>query len=225
MYSKTNATSKTVNRSVMGLGILQYDMGNHIADVTTAVNDLIQQLIKILHSDHLERLTAAAEEFLVECHHMFVRFPFQELKLLIQILDFVEIHSITERPNHFENNVRGPVQEADLSREINAMGELRRYENPFRKLFNRFGYFVQGGRKSFNVLPFKRGDESAVDCGADLFGDLFIFAARMPQIVQHFRLIQCLAELDQRLHAGVGFSRAGFQQREKFVFLAQNSLK
>src|SRR2546422_11394636 len=96
MYSKTNATTRTVTRSVMVLGILQNNMRNHVADVAAAINDLFQQLIKILHNDYLDWFMAAAEQILVQRHHVLVRFAFQKLELFVEVFHFIEIHPIAQ---------------------------------------------------------------------------------------------------------------------------------
>src|SRR6266404_6445614 len=128
MYSKTNATTRTVTRSVMPLGIFQNNMRNHVADVPAPIDHLFQQFIKVFQNDYLDWFMAAAEEILVERHHVLVRLSFQKLELFIEVFHFIEIHPVAQRLHHFEDDVRGAIQQADLRRKINSSNELRRQQ-------------------------------------------------------------------------------------------------
>ena len=61
MYSNANATTMTVKMSVMpgASGILQHDLTDDVADVAAAINDLLQQFIKVLDHDDLDRLMSS----------------------------------------------------------------------------------------------------------------------------------------------------------------------
>src|ERR1700746_464410 len=112
-------------------------MTNHIAGIAAAVDDLLKQLIKILQNDHLNRFMPSVKEILVKSHHVLICFTFEELQLVVEVLDAFEVHSVVKGLDHFEDNVSGAFQQADLFGEINASHVLRRQQNSLAKFFDR----------------------------------------------------------------------------------------
>ena len=167
----------------------------------------------------------AIEEVFVEGHHVFVGFAFEVLKFVIKISDFFEVHAVAERFDHFEDNVRGAFEHADLGGEIDATNILRGDEGSLAEFVHGFGDFVEGVGKRLDIFAFERSNESGINGGADFLSNSFILPARMGEFVEHGRLIEPFAEFNQGLNAGAGFLRTGFKKREKLVLFAENPLK
>jgi len=206
---------------LLALGIFEDDVGDDVAGVAAAVNDFFEQFVEVFEDEDLEGVVFASEQVFVEGHHVPVGFAFEVLEFVVEVFDFLEIHAVAEGFDHLQDEVSGAFQQADLGGEINAAHELWRDEGAFAEFVHSLGDFVEGVGKGFDVLPLNHGDKGGIDCGADLFGNSLVLAAGMSELIQDGRLVEALAQLDKRLHAGAGFLSAGFEEREKFIFFAE----
>ena len=77
-----------------GSGMLQRDVGDDIAGVPAAVDDLFQQLVKVLQRNDLHWLMFAAEQLLVERRHVVVSLAFEKLELVIEGLHLFQVHAL-----------------------------------------------------------------------------------------------------------------------------------
>jgi len=138
-------------------------MGDDIAGVPAAVDDFFQKLIKVLQRDDLQCVVFAAEQILVQRHHVVVGFAFEELEFIIKGFYLFQIHAFAQRLYQFEHDVGGPLQQVDLLGKINSADVLRRDQDAGGEFVNRLGYLVEGVGKILDVLALERRDEGGID--------------------------------------------------------------
>src|SRR5258705_5791550 len=75
------------------LRVLQYDVKNDVADITAAVEDFLEQFVKIFEDHHAQGTVISSIEPLQSFHHQLVGFALNVLQVIILLLDLLEIDS------------------------------------------------------------------------------------------------------------------------------------
>src|SRR5688500_6865676 len=149
MYSKMSATRMTVRISVSVitpiflLRGLEDDVVNDVARVAAAIDDLFEQLVKVLHEDRLERLIFAAVKLLVEIEDQLVGLALDVLQLVVLLLHFLELMAVAKLLHHGLDGRGGLIEHGGVAAEVPALKELCAHDVTLRKFFGGLGDFVE----------------------------------------------------------------------------------
>src|SRR5690606_33632692 len=114
MYSNTRATSTTTSTSnravVMGSGVLQDDVVDHVAGVAAAVDGLLEDLEQVLEDQVAHRILFLGVGVPVQLQGQPVGLGLDRLQLVVEAAGGVQVHALAQQGHHLLEHDAGPLE-------------------------------------------------------------------------------------------------------------------
>src|SRR5438477_1646859 len=209
------------------LRILQRHFENDISRIPTAVDDFFHQLEQIAQKNDLLRFVITLVKIAQQIELKFVGLALNRLQLCVHLTRRRRISALAQLPNHGEHSFCSLLEKFHLPAETASMQIFRTNQDAFADFLHRLRDFIKRGRQRLNIFTFEWRDEFLAKLFSQLLRDLLVFppaAHKFFQTLRRIFFLKPLQQCDQMVHAGVCLLRAGLQQIEKLLVVAENFL-
>ena len=137
----------------MGSRVLQDDVGDDVAGVATAVDNLFEQLVEVFQGEDLGGVMLAAEQILEDFEDETVGLGLDLLELAVDFLGLIELAlaDVAQELDQLHHALRGGVEEGDMPREVHVLDDGGGDDDALGDLLDRLGNLVEAGALNFSI--------------------------------------------------------------------------
>src|SRR5690606_492036 len=229
MYSNTRATSTTTSTSsravLMGSGVLEDDVVDHVAGIAAAVDGLLEDLEQVLEDQVAHRVLFLGVGVPVQLQDQPVGLGLDGLQLVVELAGGVQVHALAQQRNHLLQHHAGALEHGGAGDEVHVGGPGRGKGVALGELLDHLRDLVQGVGQRLDVLALQRGHEGVDQLLVDLGEQVLLPLPGLLEALQGTLGRRRAQELAEGAGALAGSGGAVLEQSVELVALSEDGLQ